>query len=46
MFAKQIRRIHMYLALFLAPWVLMYALSTMAMNGNEGVGAEAISERF
>ena len=22
----------MYLALFLVPWVLMYALSTMAMN--------------
>lgn len=32
MFAKLIRRTHMYLALFLAPWVLMYALSTMAMN--------------
>ena len=32
MFAKLIRRTHMYLALFLTPWVLMYALSTMAMN--------------
>ena len=27
-----IRRTHMYLALFLFPWMLMYALSTMAMN--------------
>ncbi len=25
----------MYLALFLAPWILMYALSTMAMNHRE-----------
>src|SRR5213593_1723757 len=32
MFSKIIRRSHMYLALFLTPWVLMYALSTMAMN--------------
>ena len=32
MFSRIIRRIHMYLALFLAPWMLMYALSTMAMN--------------
>ena len=27
-----IRRSHMYLALFLFPWLLMYALSTAAMN--------------
>ena len=27
-----IRRAHMYLALFLFPWLLMYALSTAAMN--------------
>lgn len=27
-----IRRSHMYLALFLVPWVLMYAISTIAMN--------------
>lgn len=27
-----VRRTHMYLALFLFPWMLMYALSTMAMN--------------
>ena len=32
MFSKILRRTHMYLALFLAPWVLMYALSTAAMN--------------
>lgn len=30
--SKLIRRVHMYLALFLTPWMLMYALSTMAMN--------------
>ena len=32
MLSKLIRRTHMYLALFLTPWMLMYALSTMAMN--------------
>lgn len=32
-----IRRTHMYLALFLAPWVLMYALSTMAMNHRDAI---------
>ena len=31
-FSKLLRRVHMYLGLFLAPWMLMYALSTMAMN--------------
>lgn len=35
MFSKVLRRTHMYLALFLTPWVLMYALSTMAMNHRE-----------
>lgn len=30
-----IRQIHMYLGLFLAPWMLIYALSTMAMNHRE-----------
>lgn len=35
MFSKIIRRTHMYLALFLTPWVVMYALSTMAMNHRE-----------
>jgi hypothetical protein len=28
---RLIRRVHMYLGLFLAPWMLMYALSTLAM---------------
>jgi hypothetical protein len=32
MFSKVVRRIHMYAALFLAPWMLMYALSTIVMN--------------
>ena len=32
MFSKVIRRTHMYLALSLSPWMLMYALSTMSMN--------------
>jgi hypothetical protein len=32
MFSKIVRRTHLYLALFLAPWVLMYAVSTLAMN--------------
>ena len=32
MFSKIVRRTHMYLALFLFPWVAMYALSTLVMN--------------
>ncbi len=32
MLTKLLRRIHLYAGLFLAPWVLMYALSTVAMN--------------
>jgi hypothetical protein len=31
-FSKVVRRTHMYLALFLTPWTLMYALSTFVMN--------------
>ena len=31
-FSKTLRRIHMYLALFLTPWVLMYTASTFVMN--------------
>jgi len=30
-----LRRIHLYLALFLAPWVLMYTVSTFVMNHKE-----------
>lgn len=32
MLSKFLRRSHMYAALFLAPWLLMYVISTMAMN--------------
>jgi hypothetical protein len=32
MFSKILRRTHMYLALFLTPWVLMYTASTFVMN--------------
>lgn len=32
MVSKVVRRTHMFLALFLFPWVLMYALSTLVMN--------------
>jgi hypothetical protein len=31
-FSRFVRRTHMYLALFLAPWMIGYALSTLAMN--------------
>jgi len=31
-FSKIIRRLHLYFALFLMPWLLIYALSTIAMN--------------
>jgi len=37
MISKLIRRTHMYLALFLSPWIVMYALSTMAMNHRKGL---------
>ena len=30
--SKLIRRIHMYLALFLTPWMLVFALSTLGLN--------------
>src|SRR6185436_340235 len=36
-FSLIVRRVHMYLALFLAPWMLMYALSTLAMANREFV---------
>lgn len=35
MFSKVLRRVHMYLALFLTPWVLMYTVSTFVMNHRE-----------
>jgi hypothetical protein len=33
--SRIIRRVHMYLGLFLVPWMLMYAASTMVMNHRE-----------
>ncbi len=52
-FSKTLRRIHIYLALFLAPWVLMYAVSTFVMNHRNWFGVhtpappkwERVSER-
>jgi hypothetical protein len=41
MLSRLLRRTHMYLALFLFPWMLMYALSTMAMNHRAWFAAEA-----
>lgn len=35
MLSKVLRRTHMYLALFLAPWVLIYTFSTFVMNHRE-----------
>ena len=32
LFSRVVRRTHMYLGLFLVPWMLMYALSTIVMN--------------
>ncbi|MCZ6672987.1 MAG: hypothetical protein O7C75_08610 [Verrucomicrobia bacterium] len=31
-FTRYVRRIHMYLALFLVPWILMYTLSSLVFN--------------
>jgi hypothetical protein len=36
MFSKLIRRSHMYLALFLTPWMIGYAASTLLMNHEAG----------
>jgi len=35
--SRLIRRIHMYAGLFLAPWMAMYALSTLVMTHRESV---------
>src|SRR5438874_2699613 len=32
MFSKVVRQTHMYVALFLTPWLLLYSLSTITMN--------------
>ena len=48
-FSKILRRTHLYLALFLTPWVLMYTFSTFAMNHKERPGTppkwEIVSDR-
>ncbi len=38
MFSKILRRSHLYAALFLTPWVLLYAISTIVMNHKERQG--------
>jgi hypothetical protein len=43
--SRIIRRTHMYLALFLSPWMLMYALSTMAMNHRQRFVAQPVFEK-
>jgi hypothetical protein len=45
MFSLLLRRAHMYLALFLFPWMLMYALSTLAMNHRHAFAAPAVFEK-
>src|SRR6188474_3280830 len=35
--SKVIRRTHMYLALFLTPWMLIYALSGLVLNHNQTI---------
>jgi hypothetical protein len=40
-----LRRAHMYLALFLFPWMLMYALSTLAMNHRRAFAPPAVFEK-
>ena len=35
--SRLVRRVHMFTGLFLAPWMLMYALSTLVMTHQEYV---------
>src|SRR5262245_38272168 len=35
--SRLVRRVHMFTGLFLAPWMLMYALSTLVMTHHEYV---------
>src|SRR6478672_6293777 len=37
--SRLVRRIHMFTGLFLAPWMLMYALSTLVMTHHEYVAS-------
>ena len=46
MLSKVLRRSHMYLALFLTPWILMYTLSTIAMNHREHLHSGPNPPRF
>jgi hypothetical protein len=39
--SKLLRRIHLYLALFLTPWVLLYTFSTFIMNHKQRPGKPA-----
>jgi hypothetical protein len=52
--SRLIRRVHLYLALFLTPWMLIYALSGLVLNHNQAVrsfygerigGFEKVEER-
>jgi hypothetical protein len=45
MFSKVVRRSHMYLALFLTPWMLGYGLSTIVMNHGIGGPQAFVTER-
>src|SRR5258706_10315632 len=36
---RLVRRVHMFTGLFLAPWMLMYALSTLVMTHQEPVNS-------
>src|SRR5690349_24335563 len=38
-FSRLLRRIHMFTGLFLGPWMLMYALSTLVMTHREFVAS-------
>jgi hypothetical protein len=40
-----LRRVHMYLALFLFPWMFMYAVSTLAMNHRRAFAAPSVFEK-
>ena len=37
--SRLVRRVHMFTALFLAPWMLMYALSTLVMAHHKYVNS-------
>jgi len=45
MVSRLLRRTHMYLALFFFPWMLMYAVSTLAMNHRPWFAAPPSFER-